>query len=55
MGAAREEKGVFQTGDTVVYATHGVGVVRDTGERTVLGEAREMIEVELASLNPCPG
>jgi CarD family transcriptional regulator len=40
---------VFQTGDTVVYATHGVGVVRDTGERTVLGEAREMIEVELAS------
>jgi CarD family transcriptional regulator len=40
---------VFHTGDTVVYATHGVGVVRDIGERTILGEPREMIELELAS------
>ncbi len=40
---------MFHNGDTVVYATHGVGVVRGTGERTVLGEAREVIELELAS------
>lgn len=40
---------MFQPGDTVVYATHGVGVVRGIGERTVQGEPREVIEIDLAS------
>lgn len=40
---------MFQPGDNVVYATHGVGIVRGIGERTIQGETREVIEIELAS------
>ena len=45
--AYRREKGVFDVGDKVVYPHHGAGTVVRKEQRTVLGEDREYLTIQI--------